>query len=211
MKVGTDSMILGSFLDKNYTGNALDIGAGTGVLSLMLAQNSPDLQIDAIEIDKEAFSELEENFSKSPFDNDILAIYGDFLSFDFQQKYDVIISNPPFFHNSLKSEIGKKNLARHSDSLSIIDLFSKVESLLYENGVFCIILPHSNLIPENKLQCERKIQIFGKENHLTRTIYFFRKMSQLETSNLSFVIRDEFGNYTEEYKLLTKDFHNKEL
>lgn len=211
MKVGTDSMLLGAFLNHNYKGNSLDIGAGTGVLSFMLTQNSPEIDIDSIEIDDQAFLELAENIQDNPFENKITPIHADFLKYDFNKKYNLIISNPPFFENSLKSELQQKNLARHTDSLSIQDLFLKVESLLIENGEFWLILPSQNQIPASSLYCVKRIEIFGKPSQLTRTIYCFTKKSSEEKEEKSFLIRDEFGNYTEEYKLLTKEFHNKVL
>jgi tRNA1Val (adenine37-N6)-methyltransferase len=216
LKVGTDSMVFGALIDCSDKKNALDIGTGTGVLCLMLAQKNKNLQITGIEIDQETAFEALENCKNSVFSSQINIFHADFLKFDFQNHFDLIVSNPPFFENSFKSETLLKNFARHTDSLPFEDLFDKVSNLLSLNGEFLLILPSEishkiiDIASEKSLFLNQEISIFGKVNQLKRKILIFSK-SEKKIIKSELTIRDEFGNYTEEYKLLTKDYHNRNL
>src|ERR1700741_4578062 len=121
MKVTTDGCLFGSLVatlsKKEQPFNVLDIGTGTGLLSLMFAQQQPHAHIDAIEIDKNAFEQASSNVSASPWHNRIKVLYGDARHFTFTTRYDVIISNPPFYENELKGNDDKKNVAHHGDHL----------------------------------------------------------------------------------------------
>ena len=142
MKIGTDSMVFGSLIDVEGKTNALDIGTGTGVLSLMTAQRNPKLIISAVEIEANAFEEAKMNFNKSPFQYQLNALHVDFLNFIPDFKFDLIFSNPPYFENASKSFNLTKNLARHDDSLPLNKLFEKASNLLTEKGHFWVILPN---------------------------------------------------------------------
>ncbi len=212
MKIGTDSMVFGSLINVEGKSNALDIGTGTGVLSLMTAQRNPNLEITAIEIEANAFDEAKMNFNNSPFQHQLNAFHVDFLNFDPYCKFDLIFSNPPYFENAFKSINQEKNLARHDESLPLNELFEKASNLLTENGDFWVILPnltfdaYQDTAHENGLFLEKQIEIFGKENQLVRKIGAFSKINKsLEHSSL--IIRKNDGNYTDEYKKLTIDYH----
>lgn len=216
MKVGTDAMILGAFVDTDSRKKALDIGAGTGVLSLMLAQQNRVLQVQAIEIEQSAFDEACLNVNESLFSDQIKLIHGDFKEVKFEDRFDLIVSNPPFFENSLLSENWQKNLARHTDGLDQETLFRKVSTLLTYDGCFYMIFPHGNFIriqelaQKNTLFLNQLIFIESKEGIPSRNIFIFtKKETPLVTKHL--VVRDQSGNYTHEYKILTKNFHSKEL
>lgn len=216
MKIGTDSMVFGSLIDVEGKSNALDIGTGTGVLSLMTAQRNNQLKITAIEIESNAFEEAKMNFKTSKFDSQLTALHVDFLDYHPETKFDLIFSNPPYFENAYKSLNQEKNLARHDDSLPLNLLFEKVANHLNEEGLFWVILPNLTFDTylNNALQyglfLVKQIEIFGKENQLVRKIGVFSKINIVfEHSNL--VIRNSDGNYTDEYKKLTVEYHFNEL
>jgi tRNA1Val (adenine37-N6)-methyltransferase len=212
MKIGTDSMVFGSLIDVEGKSNALDIGTGTGVLSLMTAQRNPSLKITAIEIEADAFDEAKINFENSSFQPQLTAFHVDFLDFSPDSKFDLIFSNPPYFENASKSSSQQKNLARHDDSLPLNVLFEKVAVHLTENGLFWVILPnltfdtYSEFASKIGLHLFKQIEIFGKENQLVRKIGAFSKINKsIDHSRL--IIRKNDGNYTDEYKELTIDYH----
>ncbi len=216
MKIGTDSMLFGSLIDVEGKSNALDIGTGTGVLSLMTAQRNRQLKITTIEIEVNAFQEAKNNFKTSKFDGQLTALHVDFLDYHPETKFDLIFSNPPYFENASKSLNPKKNLARHDDSLPLNKLFEKASDLLTQEGHFWVILPY--LTFDTYLDFARKqgfylvkeIEVFGTENQLVRKIGAFSKTKeQLELSNL--IVRKSDGNYTEEYKSLTSEYHFNQL
>lgn len=170
MKVGTDGVLLGAWCDVENTNSALDIGCGTGLIALMLAQKKAKLKIDAVEISAESATEAEENVQNSPFKEQISVFCDSIQNFaeKCDKKYDLIVSNPPFFVDSLKCPNEKRALARHTDTLPYCDLFFAVEKLLNENGLFSVILPEE--------QCESFIN--SAKNHnlfLTKQTEVFSK------------------------------------
>lgn len=212
MKIGTDAMIFGALLAVSGKKKALDIGAGTGVLSLMCAQKNPQLQIDAIELEQAAYEEALFNKQNSAFKQQIKVLQGDFLHYDFKENYDLIFSNPPYFENSSKSENTSKNLARHTDSLPFDLFFQKVTRLLSDDGDFMLIVPYNlkqNLLQlaiSNNLFLNELINIYGKPSNLNRVVLSFSKKERT-LKTIEFTIRTEEGAYTSEYKELTKEFH----
>ena len=145
MKVCTDACLFGAYVaDQVKTkaaNNILDIGTGTGLLSLMLAQRVPAL-IDAVEIDEAAYQQAKENFEQSPWKERLFAFNTDVTKFETEKKYDCIISNPPFFENDLKSNDSNKNNAKHDTSLSLDKLLQVVKKLLNDDGIFAVLLPY---------------------------------------------------------------------
>ena len=212
MKVGTDAMLLGSFVDVKNKLRALDIGAGTGVLSCMLAQQKSNLFIDAIEIEDSAFSELVINIQNSSFSNQINPIFGDVLAFQVDSKYDLIVSNPPYFEDTYLSQHNVRNLARHIIDLTPNKLMALSFELLSDNGDFWVIIPAKNVhswlnIAENTgLYLLAEIKIMGVPGrHVRSIIKFSKQISPIDQQ--VFVIRDSNGNYTDEYKVRTEEFH----
>ena len=216
MKVGTDAMLLGSFIESNQKGNCLEIGTGTGVISLMIAQRSPEIKITALDIDFESIEEAIQNFTNSPWKDRIEGVLGDFLDFSTTEKFDLIVSNPPYFENGLLNESKRKASTRHEASLPLIHLFEKSMNLLTEKGVFVLIIPAQSAQKwiDNTLKislfCFKEITIFGKPNLPKRSILFFSK-EYLELIKEELIIRNSDNTYTEEYKKLTIDFHGVEL
>ena len=216
MKVGSDAMVFGALIAIDDAVELLDIGTGTGVLSLMLAQKNKSVKIDAVEIEEESFLEAKKNISDSPFHQQITVFKVDFLEFKTDKCYDLIFSNPPFFENSFKTKILAKNLARHTDSLPFENLILKAKELLSEKGVFYIILPYNEwliflkLAELHKFSLSHYTEIFGKKDKLKRIIAGLSKISK-ECIRKELIIREENNNYTGEYIELTKEFHYKDV
>ena len=144
MKVGTDSVLLGSWTPLNSKPTSiLDIGAGTGILSLMLAQRSNAEIIDAIEIDDEAYEQCTENFEDSPWNDRLFCYHASLQEFveEIDDKYDLIISNPPFFSNEYKSNNKQRDNARFQDAMPFDLLIESVTKLLSSEGSFSVIIP----------------------------------------------------------------------
>lgn len=211
MKIGTDAMVFGALIDGSYKAKALDVGTGTGVLSLMVAQRFPQLHIRAIEIEPGAALEASANFRKSPFADRLEVIHGDFIQMA-HAPFDLIFTNPPYFERSHKSASQERNLARHDESLPLGKLFSKVSSLLSPNGSFWIILPHQTMdqyMPEAAscgLFPEKEVLIFGKKGQPVRKIIVFSKQRGMLTQS-TFTVRNADSTYTDEYKDLTSEYH----
>ncbi len=143
MKVGTDAVVLGALADHLNPGSILDIGVGTGVLALMMAQRFPNSQINGVEIDKEAFTQAVENIRESPWGNSISICNQSFQEYhkNTEELYDMIVTNPPYFKDHLTSKDAQRNLALHNGGLSFGDLTKGVKSILQPKGVLWVILP----------------------------------------------------------------------
>jgi tRNA1Val (adenine37-N6)-methyltransferase len=141
MKINTDGVLLGVIAAYPAPCQILDIGTGTGVIALMLAQRYETAKVDAVEIDASAASRAEENFLKSPFASRLSVFNTDISHYEAAERYDLIVSNPPYFVNDLKSLELRKGIARHADEDFFRMLIGKVASLLHTDGVFWVILP----------------------------------------------------------------------
>jgi tRNA1Val (adenine37-N6)-methyltransferase len=182
----------------------------------MVAQRNSSITIQAIEIDTESAEEAQLNFNNSPWSSRLRLVNSDFTTFISDQQYDLIISNPPYFENGLLNESKRKANTRHEDSLPLMNLFQKVESLLTPNGHFWLILPYETAskwkskAEELKLFCLQEITVDGKPNLPKRTVFCFSKIGE-KYMHSSVVIRNDDNSYTEEYKNLTVDFHGVKL
>jgi len=143
MRVGTDSVLLGAWVDVRHTFNVLDVGTGTGVVALMIAQRNLATMIDAIDIDMDACEQALENVEQSPFHDRIQVLLQSFFDYSPEKKYDLVVSNPPYFQNALPSPDDKRNVARHNDTLPFQQLIEHAIPLLSENGRIALILPMS--------------------------------------------------------------------
>jgi len=212
MKISTDAVILGALAESDSCENILDIGSGTGVIALMLAQRFPFANIIGVEIDDEAASQARENFSESPFSEQLTIWEGDFLNFPVSDKFDLIVSNPPFFPNHLKSADYKRNQALHTDSLSFQDLIEKVNELLDESGAFWVILPPrqmEDLLSEatkNHLFANKKFSIQDKpSSKIYREICSIsRKSGRCES--VAIIIKNDRGDAHPSYSNLMIGF-----
>ncbi len=151
MKVCTDACIFGAWIAEKVASNqlpvasCLDIGCGTGLLSLMFAQKNPNAIIDAVEIEKNAHEQAKENFSNSEWNNRLKIFHIDVKDFVSQKKYDLIISNPPFYENELQSNEKNKNIAKHDEGLLLKDLVAITEKHLSPRGYFAVLLPYHRI------------------------------------------------------------------
>jgi tRNA1Val (adenine37-N6)-methyltransferase len=215
LKVGTDAMLLGSFILSNTALTGLDIGAGTGVLSLMVAQNHPNITIDSIEIDSKSFIDLNANIECSSFKDRIHAINQDFFSYNFTKKYDLIFSNPPYYDNGFLPKEKNHLIAKHTLHFSKSIFFSKIKDLLTVIGNCWIIIPFDNIndwileANNNGLNIINQINISGKEGDCNRVICVFGFTNFQNNYIKQFTVRDKNGFYTTEYHQLTQNFHNK--
>lgn len=216
MRVGTDGVLLGAWTDHPTPQHILDIGSGTGVISLMAAQRWSEARIDAIDPDLGAFEQSRSNFEQSPWGNRLAAHHIDLQHFD-SAPYDLIISNPPYFVNSLKNPDSAKSTARHTDSLPHNELVQHAARLLSPEGTFAVILPADlrlNLLEiakQNGLSLHRIAEIFDRKGKSSiRIMAEFKKSISAKPIEEQIYIRDaESGDYTEQYKTLTKDFYLK--
>ncbi len=216
MKVGTDGVLLGAWVNIENVKRILDVGTGTGLIAIMCAQRSPDSMIKGVEIEDGAAEQAGENFVNTSWSSRLKVIKRDFKDFrcEHYKKYDLIVSNPPFFINSLKNNCEKKTTARHADSLSHEDLIQKVVSLLCDNGLFSVVLPHE--VKESFLSTAKRYGLF-----LRRILYvkptpakqpkrvlmeFSFKEAKVDENTL---IVEQFGRhgYSAEYINLTKEFY----
>lgn len=214
MKVGTDGVLLGAWCDVANCKKILDVGTGTGLITLMLAQRSL-ANIDGIEIDEEAVIQASANFKNSIWSNRIKIYHSLFQNFTCEKKYDLIVSNPPFFSNSFKSPIHSRNIARHTESLSFESLIQNSVNHLNDNGKLCVIIPFE--------MGERFIQLCRQENLMVKRICEV-KTSPLKTpKRLLLEAKKEYNglctkeiitietgtrhSYSSEYIELTKDFY----
>ncbi|MEN9399375.1 MAG: hypothetical protein RL632_476 [Bacteroidota bacterium] len=214
MKVGTDAMILGALTTANDPQSILDIGTGTGVLTLMMAQKFPNATLQAIDIEPSAVDEARYNAENSPWADRIRVDESDLRDFQSAEKYELIISNPPYYTKGLVNPDRSKALARHESALPFDLLFKKVPLLLTEDGVFWMIAPFSEMetlcaeAERVNLWPNTRIDIFGKEGGaIVRNVFCFSfKRSEYRTHK-QLSIRTTNGDYSEEYKALTIDFH----
>ena len=143
MKVGTDGLLLGAWAQGGKS--VLDIGTGTGLIALMMAQRFPDAHVDAIDIDVDAASQAEDNARRSPFADRVAVRCVSLQEYVAEREYDSIVCNPPFFTQSLQSPDSKRTLARHSIALPFDDLFRHARRLMSEDGVLSIVVPSDAL------------------------------------------------------------------
>lgn len=219
MKVGTDAVLLGAWVIPNGSKNILDIGTGTGVISMMLAQKT-SAAITAIDIDAESTEQAKVNVAESIFKDQIDVKHISFqeLAQTSNHKFNLIVTNPPYFIDSLKSTGSSRHIARHAELLSFEDLLCGVKKLLDEKGKFCLILPKKEAIlfrgmAESKgLYLSKLLRIrtrLEKEDSEKRHLMQF-EFKESEFSESTLVIEeDSHRNYTKEYKELTKDYYLK--
>lgn len=209
-RVGTDGVLLGALAKVEDAGNILEVGTGSGLISLMIAQRNPKATISFLDINVEAVNLATENFHNSPFNNRIRAFHGDFKEFKSEKRFDLIISNPPYFEPN-PSE--KDFLARQQRELSFDELIQKSTQLLSPAGRFSVIIPSpsgeyfKNKCIESGLLLENQINIFGiKDGHLKRLILEF-SFKKKESTESDFIIEDSPRVYSTQYLEATTDFH----
>jgi tRNA1Val (adenine37-N6)-methyltransferase len=215
MKVCTDSCLFGAWtaLQIDHAEKVLDIGTGTGLLALMLAQKTRS-KIDAIESDPDAAVQAKENISVSPWSERIRLIQDDVRYFLAPACYDFIITNPPFFESHLRSPEIKKNKAKHDTSLTLDQLILLIDKLLKPEGFFSILLPEQravyfeNLAKANGFFLHKKLTMHQTTAHAPfRNICLFGYQKPVRSVEDSLIIKVEDGNYSEEFTSILKDYY----
>jgi len=216
MKVGTDAVLLGAWVTCGKAEYILDIGTGTGVIALMIAQKC-DSFIEAIDIDAPAVQQAKENIASSKWSDRIIVRHKSLQDFagSSHLKFDLIVSNPPFFTDSSKAAGSERTLARHTDLLSFGDLLKGVKKLLVSEGRFCLILPvnEAQLLREIAepmgLYLSKLTRVRTREDKQTekRWLMQFEPNPKSFSENSIVIEKDSRHNYTDEYKELTKDYY----
>lgn len=206
MKVGTDAVLLGAWVEVGPTDWVLDVGTGCGVLPLMLAQRGI-AKVHAVDLDEASAREASENFQASQWSRQLLAFHADIRQFSMQCAYDLMISNPPFFVNSFKCDADRRNRARHTDtSLTFNDLVSSVHRLLKPDGRLALVLPEReshDFIPIAERanlyihRQQRMVPVEGKEANRVNLEFRYGPAAVPEVSTL--VLRHADGSFTEDY------------
>jgi len=213
MKVGTDAVLLGSWVKTNQSRYILDIGTGTGLIALMLAQKSA-AYIDAVDIDETAVEQARMNFSASPWNDRLTVTHMSFQSFSESttKKYDLVVTNPPYFHHASKPAEEARLNARHDVQLSFEALICGVKKVLSDDGRLCIILPFKealefmDMAQSKGLFCHEMMRVRTKADKTEKRMMmeFSTQFGLLNESEM--VIQDDCNSYTEEYIEMTKDF-----
>jgi tRNA1Val (adenine37-N6)-methyltransferase len=221
MKVCTDSCLFGGYIADKIEKKIItpkrifDIGSGTGLLSLMIAQKS-EAMIDAVEIDENAFIQTKENFSQSRWSQRLLAFHQDIKGWNSNLKYDLIMSNPPFLENDLKSENASKNVAKHDDTLTLKQLLLSIKNNLHIKGNFAVLLPVHRieflivLCAENDFHLKEELLIkqTPKHSYFRGILLFGTTRRQVISKEL--IIKNNEGMYTEDFNFLLNDYYLNE-
>ena len=219
MKIGTDGVLLGAWAPiDNHPFSILDIGTGTGIIALMLAQRSAAQQIDALEIDEAAYEQATDNFENSPWNDRLFCFHAGLDEFieEPEEEYDLIVSNPPFYSEDYKTENESRDLARFQDAMPFEQLLEAADLLLSELGIFTVIIPFKE--EENFIALANEFELYPLKitrvkgtptTEIKRSLLAF---SRNETTDLpidELVIETARHVYTQEYIGLTKDFYLK--
>tara|TARA_R110000868_G_scaffold25740_1_gene100080 strand:- start:410 stop:1123 length:714 start_codon:yes stop_codon:yes gene_type:complete len=219
MKIGTDGVLLGAWTSiENNPFSILDIGTGTGVIALMLAQRSQAEQIDALEIDEEAYEQSVDNFENSPWSDRLFCFHAGLDEFieEPEDEYDLIVSNPPFYSEDYKTEYDQRDLARFQDAMPFDDLIEAAALLLSENGILSIIIPFKEeaiflaLAKESELYPMKITRVKGTPTtEVKRSLMAFTRNEISDFAIDELIIETARHIYTPEYIELTKDFYLK--
>lgn len=222
MKVGTDGVLAGALTPAEGAKHILDVGTGSGLIALMLAQRCPEAQITAIEIDDDAATQAAENFAASPWAERIQLIHGDFNEYTSDILFDLIVSNPPYFTDSLRNPDPHRTQARHNETLNYHQLFLRARNLLQPKGICCVIIPTesesfvNDMASRHHLFPQAVTHIYTKPGKPCRRVFitywrgeendlYYPDMKTEQTLYLM----DANSQYTPEYRKLTKDFYIK--
>ena len=219
MKVGTDGVLLGAWCPiEDNLNSILDIGTGTGLIALMLAQRTTAQQIDALEIDENAYEQATENFENSHWNDRLYCFHAGLDEFvdDPEDEYDLIVSNPPFYSEDVKTDDEQRNLARFQDALPFEELVAAADLLLSENGIFAVIIPYKE--EERFIDLCADVELFPvkmtrvKGSHSTpivRSLLAFKRFELTTLTANELVVEINRHEYTDDYINLTREFYLK--
>ena len=208
--MGTDGVLLGGLADISGKKKFLEVGTGTGLISLMLAQRNPDCQITAIDINEKAVLLAKENFENSPFSDRLSVMQNDFKNFNEDESYDLIVSNPPYFDENSSA---KDAVARQKIELDFNDLIKKSSELIRDEGTLSVIIPFESekeFISEchqQKFYLIRKVNITGIEGSKPKRLVLEFSKTEKDFIEENFTIEKSPRQYSAQYIELTKDFH----
>lgn len=221
MKVGTDGVLLGAWCGvDHFPDSILDIGSGTGLIALMLAQRTDAMTIDAVELDEQAYEQTVGNFERSDWGDRLFCYHSSFQDFADEmsaegEEYDLIVSNPPFYTDAFETQDNARNKARFTSSLSFLELIKGAAKVLSSAGRFAIIVPYKeeekvcSLASESTLLLNRVCRVRGTEQApIKRSLLEFSFQEQ-DLIEEELVIEISRHDYTEKYKALTRDFYLK--
>ncbi len=209
-RVGTDGVLLGALADINGAAEVLEVGTGTGLISLMLAQRNPEAVFLGLDINPEAVGLTWLNFENSPFRSRLKTIQHDFKTFNSEEKFDAIVTNPPYFQ---VSGSGKDKIARQTVELDFRELISKSSALLSGQGVFSVIIPAEagnnflEIAQEYHLFLIRKINIKGIEHSKVKRLILEFSLTGKALDESEFIIEKSPRQYSDQYLELTREFH----
>ncbi|HWS59353.1 MAG TPA: methyltransferase, partial [Flavobacterium sp.] len=214
-----DGVLLGAWTPiSNNPFSILDIGTGTGIIALMLAQRSAAEQIDALEIDENAYEQATDNFENSPWSDRLFCFHAGLDEFieEPEDEYDLIVSNPPFYAEDYKTDNNQRDLARFQDAMPFEDLMEAATLLLSENGIFSVIIPFKeeerfiDLAEAHEIYPFKLTRVKGNQNtEIKRSLIAFSRIKRQEIIIDELVIENARHQYTDEYTTLTKDFYLK--
>lgn len=214
MKVTTDACIQGAWTPVQAgVSRVLDIGTGTGLLALMLAQRDPGITIDAIELDHEAAEQASENIAASPWSERINILEGDVCKFPFSHKYDLIITNPPFFNNSLLSGNAQKDVARHTLTLSYDDLLQVMDDNLTKDGYASILLPYPEYQEWSQIAGGKgwnehgRLHVRHRQGAAVKRVVGLFSRDSVAINEQELVIQDGHGKYTPAFSQLLSPYY----
>lgn len=220
MKVTTDSCLFGAWVASHLPQaqapvSVLDIGCGTGLLSLMLAQAHANLQIDAVEIDPDAASQAAENCAASPWNDRIRVFHADIKSNipGLRSNYDIIITNPPFYENELAGNNDKKNIAHHNKNLILKDLLDIIANKIGSSGEAFILFPAKreatfiNQLKNNQLNLLKLVKIQQSPAHPAFRLFGHFQAKQAQILNENIIITDLQGSYSDQFNQLLKQYY----
>jgi len=213
MKIGTDGVLLGAWVDLGNAKHILDIGTGTGLIALMCAQRHKTALITAVEIEEKAAVEAEYNFAKSPWADRLKIVKTDFKQFISNNKFDIIISNPPFFDENVLSSKHQRNLARNAKNLPLQTLLAKAKEMLSVDGRINLVLPVAKLeILEKKLKniqlhLQKICFVKGRQDVPAKRILVQIGQKNIPIEQSELIIEIDRHVYTEKYKALTENFY----
>ena len=212
MKVGTDGVLLGALADVHNARTALDIGTGTGLIALMLKQRNPQLQVTAIDVEKEAVEQATGNAALSPWEVEVLHVSAQAFALS-GRRFDRIVCNPPYFCSSLKAPDAARSLARHNDSLPFGELLAAVDRLLAPDGQCWVILPYdaasafSEKGVQNALHTTQAVTVVTKPGKAPKRMVLCLERGPRPLLAETLVIENDKGGYTERYAALVHPFY----
>lgn len=212
-KVGTDGVLLGAWVNCHHQTNLLDVGTGTGLIALMLAQKNPTAQLTAIEIDTESALVAASNFNLSAWHNRIALKTGDYLAMEFPSKFHHVVSNLPFFNNDLKNPNARKLTARHDDSLPFEAFLEKSKKLLDTGGNISFILPYSRLnelkttIEQQQLHIARMCAVKSQASKPFHRILMTLNTHKVNCEETELILQTDSRKYTDEAWALFSEYY----